>query len=74
MQLFYGVYSRDPDRCLSALQTMGVYVPTGDATAVRRTADFFLRAFEQRLEEQKAERQEKGQAYSESFKPQVGHM
>lgn len=27
---------------------MGVYVPTGDATAVRRTADYFLKTFQVR--------------------------
>ncbi|GFH17571.1 ABC-1-like kinase, partial [Haematococcus lacustris] len=37
LDLFYGVYNRDPDKCLDALATMGVYVATGDRTAVRRT-------------------------------------
>jgi predicted unusual protein kinase regulating ubiquinone biosynthesis (AarF/ABC1/UbiB family) len=46
MDLFYGVYNKDPDRCLEALISMGVLVPTGDKTAVRRTADFFLAAFQ----------------------------
>lgn len=46
--LFYGVYNRDPDQCLSALTQMGVYVPTGDKTAVRRTAEFFLSSFQAR--------------------------
>lgn len=41
-----GVYNRDPDRCLDALTTMGVYVNTGDRTAVRRTAEFFLKGFQ----------------------------
>jgi hypothetical protein len=113
-----GVYSRDPDRCLNALVTMGVYLPTGDRTAVKRTADFFLSAFavgeriahwgvhavlkaveflsrdvrsdvlvlppfnfcvscvvvtcppQERLDTQAKEREEKGDAYSENFKPQ----
>jgi len=138
MELFYGVYQRDADKCLDALITMGVLVgggcgyiweeiylggdgvlyeengrererehssiavtgpvlaamltasnhtrthrldthasppqhhplqphppithqqvPTGDRLAVRRTAQFFLNAFTERLEQQKKERQEK---------------
>ena len=42
LDLFYGVYQKDPDRCLDALAVMGVYVQQGDRTAVRRTAEFFL--------------------------------
>jgi SHS2 domain-containing protein len=70
MELFYGVYEKDADRCLEALITMGVLVPTGDKLAVRRTAQFFLASFQDRLDQQKKEREAKGQAYSESFKPQ----
>ncbi|KAG2495073.1 hypothetical protein HYH03_006684 [Edaphochlamys debaryana] len=70
LELFYGVYNRDPDRCLEALSMMGVYVPTGDRTAVRRTAEYFLKGFQDRLEQQRAERAEKGGDYSKSFKPQ----
>lgn len=70
MTLFYGVYSRDSDKCLEALQQMGVYLPSGDKTAVRRTADFFLKAFADRLDQQKEERQTKGEEYSATFKPQ----
>ncbi len=33
-------------RCIDALVTMGVLVPGGDRTAVRRTAEFFLKNFE----------------------------
>eukprot|EP00798_Chlamydomonas_sp_ICE-L_P025773 gene25774-11439_t len=66
--LFYSVYNKDPDRCLQALTDMGVYVPTGDRTAVRRTAEFFLESFTERLEAQKKERAEKGSKYSKSFK------
>jgi hypothetical protein len=35
-------------RCLDALITMGVLVPTGDRLAVRRTAQFFLNSFQVR--------------------------
>lgn len=48
MELFYGVYQKDPDRCLDALVTMGVLVPGGDRLAIRRTAEFFLKNFEVR--------------------------
>ncbi|EFJ49735.1 hypothetical protein VOLCADRAFT_104180 [Volvox carteri f. nagariensis] len=70
LELFYGVYNRDPDRCLEALTTMGVYLPTGDKTAVRRTAEFFLKGFQERLDSQRAEREAKGVDYNKSFKPQ----
>ena len=46
LELFYGVYQKDPDRCLDALVTMGVLVPGGDRLAIRRTAEFFLSNFE----------------------------
>ena len=49
---------------------MGVLVGTGDRMAVRRTADFFLKSFQERLDEQRAEREEKGDDYSKAFKPQ----
>jgi predicted unusual protein kinase regulating ubiquinone biosynthesis (AarF/ABC1/UbiB family) len=50
---------------------MGVLVPTGDLTAVRRTAQFFLDSFESRLQAQKEERAAIGaEAYSAEFKPQ----
>ena len=42
-ELFYGVYQRDSDKCLDALEAMGVLVG-GDRTSVKRTADFFLQA------------------------------
>ena len=41
-----GVYQKDPDRCIDALVAMGVLVPGGDRTAVRRTAEFFLTSFQ----------------------------
>jgi len=42
------VYQKDPDRCIDALVAMGVLVPGGDRTAVRRTAEFFLNSFQAR--------------------------
>ena len=68
--LFYGVYNRDPERCLEAMIKMGVYVPTGDKTAIRRTAEFFLKTFAERLDVQKGQREEQGAEYDKSFKPQ----
>jgi predicted unusual protein kinase regulating ubiquinone biosynthesis (AarF/ABC1/UbiB family) len=55
LELFYGVYEKDPDRCIGALVTMGVLIPGNDMTAVRRTATFFLSNFEERLAEQRAQ-------------------
>ena len=46
------MYEKDSDKCLDSLVAMGVLVPGGDRTAVRRTADFFLSQFTQRLEAQ----------------------
>ena len=69
LELFYGVYEKDSDRCLEALIAMGVLVPGGDRTAVRRTADFFLKSFQERLVAQKTERGADA-AYAESFKQQ----
>ncbi len=53
LELFYGVYEKDPDRCLDALVDMGVLVPSADRQAVRRTAEFFLTSFQDRLKAQK---------------------
>mmetsp|Transcript_1238 Transcript_1238/g.3679 ORF Transcript_1238/g.3679 Transcript_1238/m.3679 type:complete len:832 (+) Transcript_1238:121-2616(+) len=55
LELFYGVYEKDPDRCIGALVTMGVLIPGPDMTAVRRTAAFFLKNFEDRLAQQQKE-------------------
>ena len=55
LELFYGVYQKDPDRCIDALVAMGVLVPGGDRTAVRRTAQYFLDSFQERLDAQRAE-------------------
>ncbi|KAK1277561.1 hypothetical protein QJS04_geneDACA020189 [Acorus gramineus] len=57
LEAFYGVYEKDPDRVLQSMVQMGVLVPTGDMTAVRRTAQFFLNSFEERLAAQRAERE-----------------
>ncbi|EES05306.1 hypothetical protein BDA96_04G201600 [Sorghum bicolor] len=57
LEVFYGVYEKDPDKVLQAMVQMGVLVPTGDMTAVRRTAQFFLNSFEERLAAQRKERE-----------------
>ncbi|KAG7034167.1 hypothetical protein SDJN02_03894 [Cucurbita argyrosperma subsp. argyrosperma] len=57
LETFYGVYEKDPDRVLQAMVQMGVLVPTGDMTAVKRTAQFFLNSFEERLAAQRRERE-----------------
>ncbi|XP_021274475.1 uncharacterized protein LOC110409453 [Herrania umbratica] len=57
LEAFYGVYEKDPERVLQAMIQMGVLVPTGDMTAVRRTAQFFLNSFEERLAAQRKERE-----------------
>ncbi|KAL1540831.1 Protein ACTIVITY OF BC1 COMPLEX KINASE 8, chloroplastic [Salvia divinorum] len=57
LEVFYGVYEKDADKVLQAMFQMGVLVPTGDLTAVRRTAKFFLNSFEERLAAQRRERE-----------------
>ncbi|KAK2973862.1 hypothetical protein RJ640_002500 [Escallonia rubra] len=57
LETFYGVYEKDPNKVLQAMIQMGVLVPTGDMTAVRRTAQFFLNSFEERLVAQRKERE-----------------
>ncbi|KAA3457343.1 putative aarF domain-containing protein kinase chloroplastic [Gossypium australe] len=49
LEAFYGIYEKDPDKVLQAMIQMGVLVPTGDMTAVRRTAQFFLNRFRTEL-------------------------
>ena len=71
LELFYGVYERNVDGCLDALIKMGVLVPGGDRTAIRRTGEFFLKSFEDRLTAQKEERQKLEEQYSSGFKPQL---
>lgn len=66
-ELFYGVYQRDSDKCLDALETMGVLVG-GDRTSIKRTAEFFLKSFDDRLAEQRKEREEAPETQG-SFKP-----
>jgi predicted unusual protein kinase regulating ubiquinone biosynthesis (AarF/ABC1/UbiB family) len=70
LELFYGVYEKDPDRCLDALVSMGVLVPGGDRVAVRRTAQFFLDQFQERLDAQRAEAAS-NPAYRDGFKGQA---
>ncbi|XAR73310.1 Cadmium-transporting ATPase [Bertholletia excelsa] len=57
LETFYGVYEKDADRVLQSMIQMGILVPTGDMTAVRRTAQFFLNSFEERLAAQRKERE-----------------
>ncbi|GAU19732.1 hypothetical protein TSUD_78580 [Trifolium subterraneum] len=57
LEAFYGVYEKSPDKVLDAMIQMGVLVPTGDMTAVRRTAQFFLNSFEERLAAQRREKE-----------------
>lgn len=57
LETFYGVYEKDPDKVVKSMVQMGVLVPTGDMTAVRRTAQFFLNSFEERLAAQRKERE-----------------
>jgi predicted unusual protein kinase regulating ubiquinone biosynthesis (AarF/ABC1/UbiB family) len=70
LELFYAVYERNAESCLTALTTMGVLVPGGEVTAVRRTAQFFLNSLDERLQIQKQERETRGEEYSAQFKPQ----
>jgi len=70
LELFYAVYEKDAQKALDGLVQMGVLVPQGDLTSVKRTAQFFLDSFQTRLSSQKDEREEKGQEYDESFKEQ----
>jgi len=65
LDLFYGVYEKSTDQCLDALVRMGVLVDSGDQTAVRRTAEYFLDSFEQRLNAQDAERQKSGSDFAD---------
>eukprot|EP00249_Psilotum_nudum_P015268 c25233_g1_i1 orf=941-3481(-) len=57
LEAFYGIYEKNPEKVLGAMVQMGVLVPTGDMTAVRRTAQFFLNSFEERLATQEQERE-----------------
>ncbi|KAL5175690.1 Protein ACTIVITY OF BC1 COMPLEX KINASE 8, chloroplastic [Glycine soja] len=57
LEAFYGIYEKNPDKVLQSMIQMGVLVPTGDMTAVKRTAQFFLNSFEERLAAQRRERE-----------------
>ncbi|XP_020215557.1 protein ACTIVITY OF BC1 COMPLEX KINASE 8, chloroplastic [Cajanus cajan] len=57
LEAFYGIYEKNPEKVLQAMIQMGVLVPTGDMTAVKRTAQFFLNSFEERLAAQRRERE-----------------
>lgn len=70
VELFYGVYQRDVEKCIEALMEMGVLVKGGDMTAIKRTGTFFLGQFEARLADQRKQREE-NEDYSKSFKPQA---
>lgn len=45
VELFYGVYQRDVEKCIEALMEMGVLVKGGDMTAITRTGEYFLSQF-----------------------------
>jgi len=68
LKLFYSVYERNSEKALDALIQMGVLVPTGDMVAVKRTAQFFLNSFYERLEVQKSQKDTQGEEYNKEFK------
>ncbi|CAH8391122.1 unnamed protein product [Eruca vesicaria subsp. sativa] len=68
LEAFYGVYEKDPDKVIQAMVQMGVLVPTGDLTSIRRTALFFLNSFEERLAAQRKEKEELAAAEQLGFK------
>lgn len=68
LDLFYAVYEKNADKSIDALIQMGVLVPGGDMTAVRRTGQFFLDSFQERLEAQKKEKEKLGKEYEKDFK------
>ncbi|KAF3549336.1 hypothetical protein DY000_02005794 [Brassica cretica] len=68
LEAFYGVYEKDPDKVIQAMVQMGVLVPTGDLTSIRRTALFFLNSFEERLAAQRKEKEELAAAAELGFK------
>jgi len=70
LKLFYSVYERNSEKALDALIQMGVLVPTGDMVAVKRTAQFFLNSFYERLEVQKSQKDTQGEEYNKEFKTQ----
>uniref|UniRef100_A0A7S0WUM2 ABC1 atypical kinase-like domain-containing protein n=1 Tax=Pyramimonas obovata TaxID=1411642 RepID=A0A7S0WUM2_9CHLO len=68
LNLFYATFERNADKAMDALVQMGVLVPTGDMTAVKRTAQFFLNSFYERLEVQSAQKATQGEEYNKDFK------
>merc|ERR1711939_999860 len=70
LDLFYAVFEKNSDSAVKALGKMGVLVDGGDMTAVKRTADFFLGSFDNRVEEQQKQRTENKEEYEAEFKQQ----
>jgi predicted unusual protein kinase regulating ubiquinone biosynthesis (AarF/ABC1/UbiB family) len=69
LELFYAVFEKNSDNAVKALSKMGVLVDTGgDLTAVKRTADFFLGSFDQRVETQEKQRETNKDEYESDFK------
>ena len=69
LDLFYATYEGQSDSAVKALTKMGVLVDTGaDLTAVKRTADFFLTQFDQRINQQAKAREENKDDYESEFK------
>ena len=63
------VFEKNSDNAVKALSKMGVLVDTGgDLTAVKRTADFFLGSFDQRVETQEKQRETNKDEYESDFK------
>jgi len=71
LELFYAVFEKNSDNAVKALSKMGVLVETGgDLTAVKRTADFFLGSFDERVDKQEKERETNKGEYEAEFKKQ----
>ena len=71
LDLFYAIFEKNSDSAVKALSKMGVLVDTGsDLTAVKRTADFFLGSFDERVENQEKQREENKEEYEAEFKKQ----
>lgn len=71
LDLFYAIFEKNSESAVKALSKMGVLVDTGsDLTAVKRTADFFLGSFDERVENQEKQREENKEEYEAEFKKQ----
>ena len=71
LDLFYAIFEKNSESAVKALSKMGVLVDTGsDLTAVKRTADFFLGSFDERVENQERQREENKEEYEAEFKKQ----